>query len=80
MGVDDYYFELNSDVIKYVVESIRSHPELTIVELVCEYAFKNNIDIEVIGDAIRDNDEFMSMIAREVRPIYARRNIAVDEW
>lgn len=79
MTVDEYYNKLCKDVFKYVIDMRKKQPELAILELIYQYALINNLELELVGDAIYDNEEFKSMIASECK-IKSRNDIVLEEW
>ena len=76
--IDSEYDLLVKKVSEYIVSERKKNKNLTIVELLCEYVFKNDIEVEKLGDAISENDELKTLIAHEVK-IVSNKNI-VDEW
>lgn len=79
MTVDEYYNKLCKDVFKYVIDMRKKQPDLAILELIYQYALINNLELELVGDAIYDNEEFKSMIASECK-IKSRNDIVLEEW
>lgn len=79
MTVDEYYNKLCKDVFKYVIDMRKKQPELAILELIYQYALINNLELELVGDAIYDNEEFKSMIASECK-IKSRNDVVLEEW
>lgn len=56
-------------------------PESSIVEVIMDYAFKENINVESVGDAISSDEYFKSFIESDCsfRGILGKKNL-VEEW
>ena len=64
------------DIIKYVINNKKN--DVTVLELLCEYAFKNDLEYELVGDAVMDDECIKNVIANEVK--LNNRIVKVDEW
>lgn len=70
------YSQLHDDIIKYVINNKKNG--VTVLELLCEYAFKNDLEYELVGDAVMEDECIKNVIANEVK--LNNRVAKVDEW
>lgn len=80
---DDYPFLVN-DLITFIdtIKSNNENKDLSLIEIAMEFAFKNNIDVEAIGDAISSDVYFKSFIEKDCinRRIFKSDNYVDFGW
>lgn len=62
---EDKYPFLVNDVMEYIVHVKNKGEDLNLVEIITDYSFKYNIDVETIGDAISSDVYFKSFIEKD---------------
>lgn len=77
---EEYYEQLSKEIIEYVITMRKKFPETKILDLIHNYAWKHNLEIELVGDVLYDNEEFKSMIMCDSKPYFSRKNNTVDDW
>ena len=78
--VQEYPFLVNS-IIKYIEEVKKYDNDISFVEIIIDYCFRNEIELEAAGDAISSDVYFKSFIEKncELNKIF-KSNINVEEW
>ena len=71
---NDYPFIVN-DVLKHIEKVKQTTSDVSLVDIIFDYSFKNNIDPELVGDAISDDVYFKSFIEKDCK----MRKIIIDE-
>jgi hypothetical protein len=77
---EDQYPFLVNDVMEYIVHVKNNGEDLNLVEIITDYSFKYNIDVETIGDAISSDVYFKSFIEKdcELHKIFKTENTNED--
>lgn len=70
------YALLIRNILEYIGRVKSKNPDAAIVEIIMDYAFKENLDIETVGDAIASDEYFKSFIEADT----TFREIEADEW
>jgi hypothetical protein len=79
---EQYPFIVNN-LIKYIQKIKETEKTISLVDIIMDYCFKFNIEIELIGDAISSDLYFKSFIEKdcEINKIFkTKKNINIDEW
>ena len=78
-NIEKRYEELINNVIKYIttMKSKYGSDKISAFDLVYDYAFKNDIEVEELGDAIYDNEELKKLIECDLPK---RKSNRVDDW
>jgi hypothetical protein len=58
---DEYPFLVN-EVMMYISEIKEEDPSLSLIDIIFNYCFKFNLDVELVGDAISSDVYFKSFI------------------
>lgn len=82
---EEYPF-LVRDLLEYI-EKVKSEEVASpgqgssIIEIIMDYAFKNNIDVESVGDAVASDDHFKSFIESDClfRGVFGETSL-VEDW
>lgn len=79
---EEQYPFLVHDIIAYIDEIKKTEKHTSLVDVIIDFAFKKDIDIEAIGDAISDDVYFKSFIEKdcELHNIFRTDNVQLDEW
>lgn len=77
---NSYPFLIN-DLLKFIEIAKESDTDLSLVEIIVQYSFKNSIDLRLIGDAIQDDEYLKSFIKKdsEFHGLLNNRNIQ-ENW
>lgn len=69
------YERINKDLTEYLTIVLDQHPDIPVLDFIEDYAFKHDIDFELIGDVIRDNPVISNLVRIEVfnAPV-------IEEW
>lgn len=81
---EDQYPFLVNDIIAYIDEIKKKEKNSALIDIIMDYAFKNGIDVEAVGDAISGDVYFKSFIEKDcqLRRIFRSPNdqARLDEW
>lgn len=61
---DRYPFMVN-DILNYICEIKSNGEEIALIDIIMEYAFKNDINVEAVGDAISSDEYLKSFIEKD---------------
>jgi hypothetical protein len=70
---DEYPFLVN-EVMKYISEMKVEDPSLSLIDIIFNYCFKFNLDVELVGDAINSDVYFKSFIEKDCQHHNVIRN------
>lgn len=78
---EDQYPFLVRELLEYISEVKAEDSESSIVEVIMDYAFKNNLDVESVGDAIASDEHFKSFIETDCsfRGVFGKSSLS-EEW
>ena len=73
---EKYPFIIN-ELMEFIIEvKKRDNEQSSLIDIIMEYCLKKDLDIEMFGDAIRDDIYFMSFIEKDIES----RIKQVEEW
>lgn len=76
----DYPFLVN-DIIKYIEKIKMTDCDISMIEIIMDYCFKNNVDVEAAGDAISSDTYFKSYIEKDCEMNrFFKTKINFEEW
>lgn len=75
-NIGQQYPELISEIMKFILRVKKEDPSQSLIDIIHEYSFKNEIDIELIGDAISEDVYFKSFIEKDLQ-FHTKTN---DDW
>jgi len=76
----DYPFLVN-DIIKYIEKIKRNNKDISMIEIIMDYCFKYNVEVEVAGDAISSDNYFKSYIEKDCElHRFFKSKINFEEW
>jgi hypothetical protein len=79
---EDYDF-LVHDILKYIerIKCREDTKDISIIEVIMDYTFKNNLDISTVGDAISSDEHFKSFIEKDCRFRNSSGSVdTIGEW
>lgn len=73
---------LVSDIMEYITTIKQNDKSISLLEAIVDYGFKNNITVESIGDAIKDDNYFKSFIEKDCRTsgLIASEEVMEEDW
>ena len=80
---EEQYPFLVNDIIKYIQKIKETEKATTLVDIIMDYCFKFNVEIELVGDAISSDLYFKSFIEKdcEINKMFkTKNNIKTEEW
>lgn len=80
---EEQYPFLVNDIIKYIQKIKETEKATTLVDIIMDYCFKFNVEIELVGDAISSDLYFKSFIEKdcEINKMFkTKNNINTEEW
>lgn len=63
---NELYPELINKLLKYIISIKEKDKEISIIDLILEYSMRNDIDIELIGDAISSDAYFKNILEQDL--------------
>lgn len=79
-NVEQYYPKIVNLVLKYIVEVRKNKKEFnSLLDIIYDFCMKNDIDVEIVGDAIRSDLEFSEYIAHECEQLKNVRK-SIGKW
>lgn len=72
---DDYPYLIN-EIMNFIIKIKKKDPDQSLIDIIYDYSFKNEIDIELIGDAISEDVYFKSFIEKDLQ-FHTKAN---DDW
>lgn len=78
---ESYPFIVN-DIMKFINEIKKDGNDIALIDIIMEYAFKNDISVEAVGDAIGSDEYLKSFIQKdcELYKIIRSDSPKVDDW
>ena len=78
---EEYPFLVNQ-VMQHIEEVKKTDNKAALMDIIFDFAFKNGIDVELVGDAISNDVYFKSFIEKdcELHGIIKTENSSMDEW
>lgn len=78
---DDYPF-IVQEVMKYINEIKATDNEISLVDIIMDFCFKNELEIELVGDAISSDVYFKSFIEKDcqMHRIFLTDSNELDNW
>ena len=82
MNIDEQYPYLVSDVMEYIEEIKEVERDSSLLDIISDFCFKNDIEVEMIGDAIASDVYFKSFLEKdcELHRIFRTTKKPLDEW
>jgi len=77
--VDKYPYLVN-EVMQHIEKIKGEDKEMSLVDIIVDYGLKNNVDIELIGDAISNDVYFKSFIKKDCELHRIFRTDQPEEW
>ena len=66
-NIEKIYPSIISDLMNYI-ETIKSRDKNSaLIDIIADYSIKNDIDVEVVGDAIKNDVYFKSFIEKDCK-------------
>lgn len=79
---EEDYPLLISQIMQHIEEIKRKDKDSSLLDIIYDFAFKNGVDIELVGDAISNDVYFKSFIEKDcqLHKIFKTENQTLDEW
>lgn len=61
-NIENYYPYIVNKVMEHIINLKEHKIKMSIFDMICDFCIKNDIDSEIVGDAIRDNVMFTDYI------------------
>lgn len=82
--IEDYYPLVIADLLKYIdeIKQDDSKKEFSLVDIIMEFSDKCDVEVELVGDAIRSDIYFMSFVKSDCtsRNIILSDKTIINEW
>ena len=82
--LEDYYPIIIAELLKYIdeIKNNDEKKECALIDIIMDFAHKQNIDVEVIGDAVRSDVYLSSFIESDClsRHIILSEKQSLDNW
>lgn len=83
--MDRYYAELTKDVLNFILQIREKDPTEPLVQIITQYCFENEIEPELVGDAISQDYYFKQYIENDCKtfPEYCLKQVSsqqIEEW
>lgn len=80
--IEDTYPFIVNDVMKYIDRVKESGNQTSLLDIIMDYSIKNNIEPELIGDAIMTDVYFKSFVEKDcqVHNMLKSQNETIEEW
>jgi hypothetical protein len=82
--MERYYSFLIADIMVFIdkIKKLDTKKENGLLDIIYEYCLKNDIEVELMGDAIASDVYFKSFIQKdcEDRNIIKSNNTPIEEW
>ncbi len=84
--MDKYYASLTSALLGYIFNIREKHPDEPLVQIITQWCFKNDLDPELVGDAISQDFYFKRYIENDCKAYSEYRldgdfnEFQVDDW
>jgi len=78
--IEEQYSILISKIMKHIEMVKKAGSKEALIEIVMDYTAKNNIEIELVGDAINSDVYFKSFIEKDCEFHKILRTETPDEW
>lgn len=73
--IEKEYEIINKKLVDYLNTVLAEYPEIPVLDFIEEFAFANNLDLEMVGDVIRDNPVISNLVRVELSG-----STVLDEW
>lgn len=79
---EEQYPFLVNEIMKHIEEIKKDDPDIALIDIIFDYAFRNGIDVELVGDAISTDVYFKSFIEKdcELHRIFKSDNNQMQDW
>lgn len=82
--LEDCYPTIITGLLKYIdeIKKLDNTKECALIDIIMDYSSKQNIDVEVIGDAVRSDEYFKSFIESDClsRNIILSDKQSLENW
>lgn len=80
-NLDNFYPFLINDLMKYIEVVKESGAQIALLDIILDYSLKNDISVEMIGDAISSDQYFKSFVEKDCELYnFILTDNAVEEW
>lgn len=79
---EEQYPYIINGVIAHIDEVKKADKNVALIDIIMDYAFKNGIEIEAVGDAIANDVYFKSFIEKdcELHNVFRNKEPHLEEW
>ena len=63
---EDDYAMLLQDLLAFIAKTKEADPSAEIVEIITDFAFRRNIDVDIVGDAVSTDPRFVRLIREDI--------------
>jgi hypothetical protein len=79
---EDEYPRIIHEVMQHIEHIKKRESDSSLLDIIYDYCFQNNIPVEVVGDAISTDVYFKSFIQKdcELHNIFRTEKNTLDEW
>jgi hypothetical protein len=79
---EEQYPFLVNEIMKHIEEVKKDDQDIALIDIIFDYAFRNGIDVELVGDAISTDVYFKSFIEKdcELHRIFKTNNNQMQDW
>lgn len=76
---DIEYAKLTKDILNYIIAIRTEEPDMELMDIIFSYCFKNDLDVELVGDAISQDQQFKELIEMDINA-NKKKDVDLDEW
>jgi hypothetical protein len=80
-SAEDYPFLVN-EIMQHIEHVKKQDPGAALLDIIFDFSFRNNLDVELVGDAINADVYFKSFIHKdcELHRIFRTETKAMENW
>lgn len=76
---DIEYAKLTKDILNYIIAIRTEEPDMKLMDIIFSYCFKNDLDVELVGDAISQDQQFKELIEMDINA-NKKKDVDLDDW
>jgi len=82
MSIETQYTHIVSRVLEYIDMVKETDKDISLLEIISEFCFKNDLEVYMVGDAIASDVYLSSFIKKdcEFHNIIKSKNLPLDKW
>ena len=79
-AIEDNYPFIVSEVMDYIIAKKQTNKNIPLLELIADYCIKEQIPIELVGDAIQNDVYFKSLIEKDCEHYSIIKSEKAEMW